>query len=79
MRGVADVGEFLPGLVVTGVGVVLLVVLLAVVARAVRRFSRAGAALRARLERGTAELRANVPRRGGDGAVTVASRDRPHP
>ena len=61
-------GDYLPGLVVAGIGVLLLMVLVAVTAGALQRFTRASAA-----------LRANAPRRAGDRAVARAGRDRPRP
>ncbi len=57
------VSEYLPAVVTAGVGLVVLVVLVVVAIGAVRRFTRAAAALRSRVDDGRAAITAAVPPR----------------
>lgn len=57
------VPEYLPAYITAGVGLVALVVLVVVALGAVRRFTRAAAALRSRVEHGRAAITAAVPPR----------------
>jgi hypothetical protein len=61
------IDELLPALIVAGVGVVVLVAVLMVVLGRVRRFSRAGRALRRGLEPGTESLRTLLARQDPPG------------
>jgi hypothetical protein len=58
------VAEFVPVIVVVAVGVLLLVLLALVVARPVRRFTRARAGLAAQVHTGVTQLRAIAYERG---------------